>query len=114
MFARVEQVARESGIPLDFSKIKRMPNTLKAHTLAGAAAAKGTQRALVSALFHAYFLDGLDIGEDATLVGIATAHGFTEDEARTIRADGKRLSATEADARGQAQQGVRGGPVVIC
>lgn len=113
MFARVEQVARESGIPLDFSKIKRRPNTLKAHTLAGAAATKGTQRALVSALFHAYFLDGADIGDDATLVGIATGHGFTEDEATQVLADGKLLAATEAEARGQAQQGIRGVPFVI-
>lgn len=113
MFARVEQVARESGIPLDFSKITRMPNTLKAHTLAGAAAAKGTQRALVTAFFNAYFLEGNDIGDDATLVGIATAHGFTEEEATSLLANGKLLAATEAEAQGQAQQGIRGVPFVI-
>jgi len=113
MFARVEQVARESGIPLDFSKITRMPNTLKAHTLAGRAAGKGTQRALVSAIFHAYFLDGADIGDDATLVRIAAGHGFTEDEARAVLSDDKQLAATEAEARGQAEQGIRGVPFVI-
>ena len=113
MFARVEQVARESGIPLDFSKIKRMPNTLKAHTLAGRAAEKGTQRALVSALFSAYFLDGEDIGDDATLIRIASGHGFTEAEARVVLDDAKLRAATEAEALGQAQQGIRGVPFVI-
>src|SRR4051794_23431524 len=36
MFGRVEAAARESGIPLDFEKIRRTPNTLKAHALIGA------------------------------------------------------------------------------
>lgn len=113
MFARVEEVARESGIPLDFAKITRMPNTLKAHALASKAAEKGTQRALVSALFGAYFLEGADIGDDATLVRIASSHGFGSDEARALLADASLLTETEAEARGMASQGIRGVPFVV-
>src|SRR5580658_347341 len=50
MFARVEAAARESGIPLDFSKVRRTPSTVAAHTLLDAAYPKGTQHALAGAL----------------------------------------------------------------
>src|SRR5688572_15685124 len=33
MFGRVEAAARESGIPLDFGKIRRFPSTLPAHVV---------------------------------------------------------------------------------
>lgn len=113
MFGRVEEVAREAGIPLDFAKVKRMPNTLKAHVLAARAAEKGTQHAVVSAIFTAHFLDGEDIGDDATLVRIATKHGFTESEATAALGNLKDRAAVEAETQGLSAQGIRGVPFVI-
>jgi predicted DsbA family dithiol-disulfide isomerase len=104
MFGRVEAAARESGIPLDFSKVRRTPNTVAAHTLIGHAVEKGTQRALAGALFQAYFLDGRDIG-DATVLGeLATLHGFEHDEAIRLATDATELAKTR-----QRGFGCRGG-----
>lgn len=113
MFGRVEAAAREAGIALDFAKVRRTPNTLKAHVLMGAAKAKGTQRALAKALFGAYFLTGEDIGDDAVLTKLATAHGFTEEEAAAVLADERARAATQDEAAELSAQGIRGVPFTI-
>ncbi len=113
MFGRVEAAARESGIPLDFAKVRRTPNTLKAHVLLSAAIEKGTQRALARALFGAYFLEGLDIGETSVLVGLAVQHGFTTEQAEAVFADAKALQQTTDEARDLAAQGISGVPFTV-
>lgn len=113
MFGRVEAAARESGIALDFSKVRRTPNTLKSHVLLGAAKGKGTQRALARALFSAYFLEGRDLSDDAVLVDLGTAHGFTAEEARALLADGAALEEAKTEARELAGQGISGVPFTV-
>jgi predicted DsbA family dithiol-disulfide isomerase len=113
MFARVEAAARESGIPLDFSKVRRTPNTLKAHTLIGRALEKGTQRRVARALFEAYFLEGKDIGSDAVLVDIAAAHGFERAEAERLLTDDAALRETREEAAAMSRQGISGVPFTI-
>ena len=113
MFARVEGAARESGIPLDFAKVRRTPNTLKAHTLIGRALEKGTQQRLGRALFEAYFLEGKDIGVDAVLADIAAANGFERAETEALLADRSALDDTRAEAAAVSQQGIRGVPFTI-
>lgn len=113
MFARVESVARESGIPLDFSKVRRTPNTLKAHALIGSAASPQQQHAIAKALFHAYFLEGKDIGDRTTLLEIATKHGLDEETTRVVLDDPSALEAVREETRQLSQQGIRGVPFVI-
>jgi predicted DsbA family dithiol-disulfide isomerase len=113
MFARVEAVAREAGIPLDFQKIRRSCNTLRAHTLLRHALAKGTQTALADALFDGYFLRGLDIGQVAVLTELAVKHGFAADEAHALLTDQAELDTTRAEATALAGQGIRGVPFFI-
>jgi predicted DsbA family dithiol-disulfide isomerase len=111
MFARVEGIARETGIALDFSKVRRIPNTLDAHTLATAALEKGTQRALVEALFAAYFLEGRDISDRETLVAIACEHGFTAGEVPALLSE--RRDETLDRARAAAAEGIDGVPFFV-
>lgn len=113
MFGRVESAARGSGIPLDFSKVRRFASTVRAHTLIRLAAVKGTQHALARALFAAYFLDGRDIGDADTLAAIAEAHGFTRDEALAVMRDPGALDETRAEARAAAAQGISGVPFFV-
>jgi predicted DsbA family dithiol-disulfide isomerase len=113
MFERVEAAARESGIPLDFSKVRRTPSTIAAHTLLGHALAKGTQRALAGALFDAYFLEGRDIGDSSVLCDIAVAHGFERAEAIRVVTDHTELARTRAEAAAMAARGIRGVPFFI-
>jgi predicted DsbA family dithiol-disulfide isomerase len=113
MFAQVEAAAKSSGIPLDFAKVRRSFPTVAAHTLLRHAAAKGTQHALLDALYAAYFLEGRDVGDGAVLAEIASAHGFTAEEATRLIADPAELAATRDEVAGVAEQGVTGVPFFI-
>ena len=113
MFGRVEAAARESGIPLDFSRVTRSVATVRAHTLLRHAQAKGTQRALKKALLDAYFLEGRDVGDVDTLAELAAAHGFEPDAARALMRDEAELRETREDAARAAEDGVTGVPFFI-
>ncbi|PJF10874.1 DsbA family oxidoreductase [Pseudorhodobacter sp. MZDSW-24AT] len=113
IYARVEQAAREAGLTIDFSTIRRMPNTLNAHRLIHWAGLEGRQTAIVSALFRAYWREGRDIGHIPTLVDIAEAAGM--DRALTERLlatdeDSDALKARDIHAR---ERGVTGVPCFI-
>ncbi|MBX3260530.1 MAG: DsbA family oxidoreductase [Labilithrix sp.] len=110
VFSPVEAMARESGIPLDLSKQTRSYPTIAAHALLRHAEAKGTQRALERALFHAHFLHASNISDVAVLVALATPHGFTEEEVRRIVTDPTEVAAVRRDAEAAARRGVRGVP----
>lgn len=113
MFSRVEAAGRAAGIPLDFSKVRRVVNTVAAHTLLGAAAKCGTQQALAMALYDAYFLQGRDIGKSAVLVELAAAHGLDPDSAQALVTDTQALQATRDKARQAAAGGVQGVPFFV-
>ncbi|MGZ5966864.1 MAG: DsbA family oxidoreductase [Polyangiales bacterium] len=113
MFARVEQAARESGIPLDFAKVRRTPNTLPAHVLIGHAEERGTQLALVRAIFEAYFLQGKDVGDPDVLAEIASHHGFEVDEARGLATNESERERVRAEAQASAEEGVQGVPFFV-
>jgi len=110
MFGRVEAAAHETGIPLDFAKVRRMVSTIGAHTLLRHAAPRGTQRALATALFAAYFLDGRDLGQPAVLASLAVSHGFATDEAISLIGDASERRRTREDADESERRGVEGVP----
>ena len=113
MFASVEGAAKESGLALDLSKQTTMYPTTSAHTLIRHAAAKGTQRALASALFVAYFVDAKNIGDVDVLAAVAVHHGFTPDEVKAILANPAEAAATRAEMAEAARQGIRGVPFFV-
>lgn len=113
MFARVEGAAKESGIDLDFARIKTFPSTVKAHTLVQHALEVGTQRAFVKALYDAYFLEGKDIGSDDVLVEIAERHGIPRAETLALLANEEELAETHTEARAAQEQGISGVPFFV-
>lgn len=113
MFERVERAAREAGLPLDFAKVTRVPNTLSAHVLVQAAAAKGTQLGLTRALFDGYFLEGLDLARTDVLASIAIAHGFERDEVAMLVEDEVARDAVRSEAQAIGRQGVSGVPFFV-
>lgn len=113
MFASVERVAKESGVPLDFSKVKRMYSTLGAHVLLRHAAAKGTQWELARALFRAYFVEEKNISDPDVLADLGARHGFARDEARALVVDNAELSRVRIEAQEAAQAGIRGVPFFV-
>jgi predicted DsbA family dithiol-disulfide isomerase len=113
LFRRVEAAARESGIALDFSKVRRGVPTVRAHTLARHAVDKGTQRALAKELFEAYFVEGRDISAMDVLLDVATRHGFEQKDALALLESPEELHRTREEAQGAADGGVTGVPFVV-
>jgi predicted DsbA family dithiol-disulfide isomerase len=113
MFERVEAAARSVGLAVDFAKVRRTPPTLPSHTLIRHALEKGTQRALVDALFRAYFMESKDLGDVAVLSSIAAEHGFAPAEATRLATDKAELDETRAEANAMAARGIHGVPFFV-
>lgn len=76
--AQVEAAARSAGIEIHHERMQRTPNTLAAHRVIWLAGKQGVQQAVVDALFQAYFVEGLDIGQPEVLAAMAQRGGLTE------------------------------------
>ncbi len=113
IYGQIESAALAAGLNVDFSKIKRTPNTFDAHRLIRWARSTGHQQAVVDSLFVRYFEQGEDIGDRALLLEVAEGVGL--DQELLVRlydedADRDLLSNEEALAR---QMGVSGVPTFI-
>lgn len=113
LWARAESAARESGLALDLSLQPMIYPTAAPHTLLRHAEAKGTQRALASELFRAYFQGAANISDATVLADIAEQHGFTRAEARALVTAPDELELTREAAISAAQGGIRGVPFFI-
>ncbi len=113
VYGRIEQAVRDAGLPLDFSKIERTPNTLDAHRLIRWARTTGKQEAVVDALFLAYFAEGVDIGDRDALVEIGAAQGMDPELLRRLYAeDADRALLLNEDALAR-EMGVTGVPCFV-
>jgi predicted DsbA family dithiol-disulfide isomerase len=110
---RLVGIGAQLGIPFAFDKIERQPNTLAAHALIEGARRRGVQPAVKEALMQAFFVDGLDLTDPATLVRIAAAAGLERTEAEACIVD-EALRRTVAEEEEKARQmGVEGVPFFI-
>jgi len=90
MYARLEKLGEEVGIPFAFEKIKVSPNTLDAHRLLRWAQTVGTQSAVKERLLTLFFIEGEDIGDRDLLAEVGAQNGLE-------RAVVERLLAGSAD-----------------
>jgi len=113
VYGRIEQAVRDSGLPLDFGKIQRTPNTLDAHRLIRWARTTGAQNAVVDSLFAAYFVNGVDIGDRDALIAIGSEQGMDVDLLRRLYAeDADRALLLNEDALAR-EMGVSGVPCFV-
>jgi len=110
LFRRVENAAKENGLELDFSKIRRSVSTVRAHTLSRHAIEKGTQRAFVESVFAAYFQEGRDISAMDVLVDLSGAAGFSKHECLALLENPAELAETREAATSAGLGGVTGVP----
>ena len=99
---RVQEAARLAGLGIDFDAMKRIPNTLDAHRLIHWAGLERRQGAMVSRLFRAYFREGRDIGDAATMAALAGDAGLDPVvTARLLASDADRdeIAARDTHAR---------------
>jgi predicted DsbA family dithiol-disulfide isomerase len=102
----------EVGITFRHDLMKRTPNTFRGHVLLAAALKEElhTQNLVVERLFQAYFLNGEDVGDPATLLSIAREFGVTA-ISRVEDLDSPALgSEVKIGERMAASAGIRGGP----
>jgi len=76
IYRNVTEVGAAVGIPFHFERIKVTPNTRDAHRLIRHAGDVGSAEPVVEALFKAYFVEGRNIGDRATLAAIAAEAGL--------------------------------------
>ncbi|WP_370270501.1 DsbA family oxidoreductase [Nioella sp.] len=112
-YAPVVEHAEKAGLSINFEGIGRTPNTLDAHRLIHWAGIEQRQTPVVAALFKAYFVDGRDIGDKATLAELAGECGLDAAMTATLlagEADADDIRARDAHAR---ERGVTGVPTFI-
>ena len=113
VYGRITAVGREVGIPFDFAKLTRQPNTLAAHSLIALAIDAGKQDAVVEAFFRAFFLEGRDLTSAETLAGIAVGAGLDEGDVKAFLGSADARAHIEAEDKQAREIGVEGVPFFI-
>ncbi|OPH60762.1 hypothetical protein BC351_16315 [Paenibacillus ferrarius] len=112
MLQQVTDAGKASGLHFDFSKVEKMPNTLKAHQLI-AIAPMENKKELVDAIFQAYFEDGKDIGQVEVLLDLAEQLGLNRSQLAASLLAKEGLEAVESDLAFASQAGVTGVPFFV-
>src|SRR3954449_2225478 len=94
--AQVAAAGRGEGIAFNFDRMARTPNTLDAHQVIWLAGERGVQDAAAEALFLAYFTDGRDLSDRATLAEVAAEAGLDRAEVDEMLAGYARLDGGRA------------------
>ncbi|CAO3444238.1 2-hydroxychromene-2-carboxylate isomerase/DsbA-like thioredoxin domain [Azospirillum argentinense] len=109
----VEETAERDGLPLRLDRIRRTPNSFDGHRLIRIAARHGLGDRMADALFHAYFVEGLDIGDRDALAATAAGLGFDFAEIKALLTGDAETSAVfNADATAR-QLGLQAVPCYI-
>ncbi len=113
IYVSVAEAGATVGIPFAFDRIRRTPNTRDAHRLIRWAAAQGRADAAVERLFAAYFVEGRDIGDRASLAAIAGEAGLDADEAAQWLDSPAEIEPVLAEDRGARRLGINAVPCFI-
>src|SRR5688500_5666170 len=107
---------RERGAALGFTfspERRRIYNTFDAHRLLHWAGLEGRQRELKHALLRAYFTEGLDVSDHATLAQVAESAGLPADRTRAILASDEYAEDVRAEERFFIENGIQAVPAII-
>jgi predicted DsbA family dithiol-disulfide isomerase len=101
------------GFTFNMEKRGRIYNTFDAHRLLHWAELEGRQLELKTALFEAYFTEGLNPSDHAVLVELARKVGLDADKAREILDSDAYAADVRAQEKFYHQQGINAVPAVI-
>lgn len=107
------QYGEEEGIPFDFERITRRPNSFNAHRLVRWAQGQNLGLAAKEALFDAYFSKGLDIGDHEVLVTVAAKIGLDSNLVSDLLAGEADVETTRQEQDLFRQMGISGVPTFI-
>lgn len=112
-----QEAIRERGAALgfvfDMDKRQRTWNTFDAHRLLHWAGLEGRQRELKHALLRAYFTEGRNVSDHATLVAIAAAASLSAAQAREILGGDAYADEVRRDEQYFLQAGIQAVPAII-
>jgi predicted DsbA family dithiol-disulfide isomerase len=113
VYGRITAIGKQVGIPFDFTRVRRQPNTLGAHSLIALAIDADRQDAVVEALFRAFFLEGKDLTSADTLAEVAVGAGLDAGDVKAFLASENARAHIEAEDKQARKIGVEGVPFFI-
>ena len=113
VYAAVREAGDDEGIPFDFERIERTPNSLLSHRLLRFAGERGDQDPLVERLFNLYFLEGADLENPEVLIQAAADAGFDPEAARGYLEAGTGLEDVQREDMQARRAGIQGVPTFI-
>jgi predicted DsbA family dithiol-disulfide isomerase len=111
--AMLEQTATRDGLPINLKAIQRSPNTVDAHRLIRLASREGLADLMVDAMFNAYFVEGLDLGDRRILADLAEAIGMSGKEAARFLASDEEAAAVRSSDIAARRLGIHAVPCFI-
>lgn len=111
--ASIRQRGAALGCNFDMQRRLRTYNTFDAHRLLHWAELEAKGRDLKHALLRAYFTEGRDVSDHATLLDVANSVGLPADRAREILASDAYADDVRTVEQFFLQQGIQGVPAVI-
>lgn len=112
MQVRLAELMAIEGLP--YGKRSMTFNSRMAQELAKWAERENRSCEFNRAIFHAYFVDGRNIGDMNVLLGIVGELGLPEAEASTVLTDGVFKEAVDSDWQRASDLGVTGVPTFVC
>lgn len=109
--AQTVAAAADDGIAFNYEAMEKTPNTFLAHRLMRLAERHGLATAIARAVFSAYFEQGRDIGDAATLADIAAENGLDRQQAEAYLAGEDGADEVRAAEQEGRERGVRGVPL---
>lgn len=109
MHRNVEDAAAKVGLKYDF-KNTIVANTFKAHCVLQMAKSKGLGEAAKERLLHAYFEQGMNIGDDAILIQLGEEIGLTKEEVERALSDEYFAAKVNFDIEEALELGISGVP----
>jgi predicted DsbA family dithiol-disulfide isomerase len=113
LHAPFEEAREKEGVPYDFDKITRTPNTLDAHRLMRWSQMEGKQQGVAERLFLAYWSEGRDVGDREVLSAVANEAGMDGAQVAERLATNADVEKVFAEARQAITMGVQGVPCFI-
>ncbi len=112
---RIRERGEELGFTFTMGARTRTYNTFDAHRLLHWAGlqGEGNQAALKHALLGAYFTEGKNVSDHATLVDIAQSVGLSAERVKSILASDEFATDVRADEERYQRNGISAVPVVI-
>ena len=111
--AMIIERGAQIGFHFDLEKRSHFHNTFAAHRLLFWAASQGLQRPLKRALLKAYFSDGQNPNDHATLVTLAGAVGLDSQRAQAVLANGEFATEVRELERFYQQRGIDSVPAMV-